>query len=123
MRTMILYFGGTVAPASALVERYAFPLGKLWQISSLEVVFQVGQAGTLFVRPRAERVCGTIDDLLLPQPEVTGDDWSFHIESIPMIFVPGAALRFDIRNTDTLHTRRYTMVVELREAVAEELSL
>jgi len=120
---MILYFGGTVAAASSLVERYAFPIGRLWQISSLEIVFQVGQAGTLFVRPRAERVCGTIDDLLLPQPEVTGDDWSFHIESIPMIFVPGAALRFDIRNTDTLHTRRYTMVVELREAVAEELSL
>lgn len=120
MRTLVLNFSKELAPLTTQTERFFFDVG-LWRISSLEIVFQVGQAGTLFIRPMAERVCGTRDDLLLPEPEVTGDNWSFHVEKIPLVFVPGSALRFELRNTSSLHSRRYIIVAEMVETIEEEV--
>lgn len=105
--TQNINFSGVLAPLTKVTRVFNVKGTTPMALIRLEIPFLVSQAGTLFITPQIQRVCGTVDNLLFPDAALTGDDYTFNLSQVGQIFDPGSAFRCIIENTDTVQNRRY----------------
>lgn len=117
MASYTLHFSNQVGPNTTVTRRHQISGSVVFEIEELLIVYQVGQVNELFVRPRIELICGSFEDILLPDPELTGDDISVVVKDIPTKLDPGTALRIEARNASTTATRRFLVIARIREVI------